>query len=147
MEKLKYKIEIKWSEEDQIYIARVPELDGVVTHGKTPSEALEMAEEAIELHLESLREHGEPIPEAIFAKKFSGKFPIRVSPDLHASAVLRQKKLGLKSLNSYIECLIGLDTNRDIEDVDADKKVLIKKSAMVSKIRSNRADSKRKRVK
>jgi antitoxin HicB len=40
----------------------VPALPGCYTQGDTRDEALTMAKEAIELHLESLREHGEPIP-------------------------------------------------------------------------------------
>ena len=40
----------------------VPALPGCLTQGDTRDEALTMAKEAIELHLESLREHGEPIP-------------------------------------------------------------------------------------
>ena len=40
----------------------VPALPGCFTQGDTRDEALSMAREAIELHLESLREHGEPVP-------------------------------------------------------------------------------------
>jgi predicted RNase H-like HicB family nuclease len=40
----------------------VPALPGCFTQGETRDEAISMAREAIELHLESLREHGEPIP-------------------------------------------------------------------------------------
>ncbi len=40
----------------------VPALPGCYTQGDTRDEALSMAKEAITLHLESLREHGEPIP-------------------------------------------------------------------------------------
>lgn len=45
------------------YTVTVPTLPGVVTYGRTVDEAKAMAREAIELHLEALREHGEPIPE------------------------------------------------------------------------------------
>src|SRR5918996_4015960 len=41
----RYEIVIHWSEEDQVYIASVPELTGVVTHGNTPAEAAENAVE------------------------------------------------------------------------------------------------------
>jgi len=40
----------------------VPALPGCYTQGETREEALEMAREAIELHLESLRENGDGIP-------------------------------------------------------------------------------------
>jgi predicted RNase H-like HicB family nuclease len=60
--KHKYKVDVKWSDEDEVYVARVPKLDGVVTHGSTVVEASERAEAAIKLHLESLKKHNQPIP-------------------------------------------------------------------------------------
>lgn len=44
------------------YTVIVPSLPGCVTYGDTIEKAIEMAKEAIELYLESLREHGEEIP-------------------------------------------------------------------------------------
>lgn len=44
------------------FTAIVPALAGCVTYGKDLEEAKKMAKEAIELYLESLREHNEDIP-------------------------------------------------------------------------------------
>jgi len=44
------------------YTVIVPSLPGCVTYGDTVEEAIEMAKEAIELYIESLKEHGEEIP-------------------------------------------------------------------------------------
>jgi predicted RNase H-like HicB family nuclease len=43
--------------------AYVPDLPGCVAVGETREEAMDLIREAIELHVESLREHGEPVPE------------------------------------------------------------------------------------
>lgn len=43
--------------------AYVPDLPGCVAVGETREEALQLIREAIEFHLEGLREQGEPIPE------------------------------------------------------------------------------------
>ena len=40
----------------------VPDLPGCVSVGGSREEAIEMITEAIELHIESLREHGEDVP-------------------------------------------------------------------------------------
>jgi len=45
----KYEIIIYWSNDDQAYIAEVPELPGCVTHGRTPRESLANCQEAIDL--------------------------------------------------------------------------------------------------
>ena len=44
------------------YAAYVPDLPGCVATGATRDEAIREIETAIVLHLESLREHGEPVP-------------------------------------------------------------------------------------
>ena len=59
----KYKITINWSEENQFFIAEVPELPGCMAHGNTQEAALENIKEATELWLETAREFDDPIPE------------------------------------------------------------------------------------
>jgi len=44
------------------YTLMVPLLPGCVTYGETIEEAIDMAKEAIELYIESLKEHSEIIP-------------------------------------------------------------------------------------
>jgi predicted RNase H-like HicB family nuclease len=43
--------------------AYVPDLPGCVAVGESREEVLELIREAIELHIESLRENGEAVPE------------------------------------------------------------------------------------
>lgn len=59
----KYEIIIYWSDEDQAFIADVPELPGCMAHGDTPSEALSNANDAISHWIETAREFGDPVPE------------------------------------------------------------------------------------
>lgn len=59
----KYKIIIYWSNEDQVFIAEVPELPGCITHGDTQAAALENANEAIQLWIDTANEFGDPVPE------------------------------------------------------------------------------------
>lgn len=42
--------------------AYVPDLPGCVAVGETRDEARQLIREAIEMHIESLRENGEPVP-------------------------------------------------------------------------------------
>ncbi len=43
--------------------AYVPDLPGCVACGDTEDEVRRLIEEAVALHIESLREHGEPVPQ------------------------------------------------------------------------------------
>ena len=44
------------------YTVMVPSLPGCITYGNNVEEAIKMAKEAIELYIESLKEHDEEIP-------------------------------------------------------------------------------------
>ena len=59
----KYAIIVYWSDEDQVFIAEVPELPGCMAHADTPGSALANAHEAIQLWIDTAREFGDPIPE------------------------------------------------------------------------------------
>ncbi|HYW70503.1 MAG TPA: type II toxin-antitoxin system HicB family antitoxin [Pyrinomonadaceae bacterium] len=61
---MKYRVLIE-QDEDGIFVAEVPSLPGCVSQGDTREEATRNIKEAIELYLESLRAHDEPIPPPI----------------------------------------------------------------------------------
>lgn len=57
-----YAIEIFYSEEDEGYIAIVPELPGCSAFGETEERALREVKIAMQLWLEAARDMGRPIP-------------------------------------------------------------------------------------
>jgi predicted RNase H-like HicB family nuclease len=57
-----YSLIIDWSDEDQLYIARAPDLPGCVTHGHTYEEAARKGQEAIESWVDAARADGETLP-------------------------------------------------------------------------------------
>jgi len=59
----RYEVVLYWSDEDQVYVAEVPELSGCLAHGDTREAALHNVEEAMQLWIETAREFGDPIPE------------------------------------------------------------------------------------
>ena len=59
----KYEIIIYWSEEDDAFIAEVPELTGCMADGETYQKALANAEIIIQEWIETALEIGRPIPE------------------------------------------------------------------------------------
>lgn len=59
----KYEIIIYWSDEDQVYVAEVPELSGCMAHGKSQREALSNVRDAVALWVKTAKEFGDPIPE------------------------------------------------------------------------------------
>ena len=63
MMKLKYEIILFWSEEDETYLAEVPELPGCMADGSSPQKALANAEKIIDEWIEIAKSTGRPIPE------------------------------------------------------------------------------------
>jgi predicted RNase H-like HicB family nuclease len=61
--KWKYEIIIYWSEEDQAYIAEVPELPGCAADGRTYKHALANVEVIIHEWIETAKELKRSIPE------------------------------------------------------------------------------------
>jgi predicted RNase H-like HicB family nuclease len=58
----RYEIVIQWSDEDQVFIASVPELPGARTHGDTPAEAAEKAVEVAASWIYGSRQLGHAVP-------------------------------------------------------------------------------------
>ncbi len=61
MQHLTYRILLR-KEPEGGFTVTVPSLPGCVTYGEPMDEAVEMAKEAIELYVESLEAHKEPVP-------------------------------------------------------------------------------------
>ena len=59
----KYEVIIYWSEEDNTFVAEVPELAGCMADGATYQEALANAEVVIQEWIETAAELGRPIPQ------------------------------------------------------------------------------------
>ena len=59
----RYEIIIYWSDEDQAFVAEVPELPGCMADGSSYYEALSNAEQIIEEWLLTATDLGRPIPQ------------------------------------------------------------------------------------
>ena len=58
----KYEIIIYWSENDQSFLAEVPELPGCMADGKTYVEALQNAEVVVDEWIQTAKSLNRPIP-------------------------------------------------------------------------------------
>jgi predicted RNase H-like HicB family nuclease len=61
-----YAMVIQWSEEDQLYIASLPEFGpGAKTHGATYEDAARQGQDALESLIEAYQADGQVLPEPI----------------------------------------------------------------------------------
>jgi predicted RNase H-like HicB family nuclease len=59
----KHEVIIYWSAEDEVFVAKAPELPGCVADGPTQEAALGNIQEAMSLWI-AAKEFGDPVPEA-----------------------------------------------------------------------------------
>ena len=59
----RYEVIIYWSDEDQAFIAEVPELPGCAADGATYAEAISNVEVIIREWIETAQELGRPVPQ------------------------------------------------------------------------------------
>ncbi len=101
-----YLINIFWSEEDQIYMAEAPELEGCITHGNSPEEAVRKAGEAIKSWIQAAKKLKHPLPQPVTKRRVSGKFNVRIPKTLHKSLIVKSAQEGV-SLNHLVTTLLS----------------------------------------
>lgn len=97
-----YTYHVKWSPEDGAFIARVAEFKSLSAHSEVSQEdALREAKELVQFVLEDLQESGEEIPAPHSLRDYSGRFNVRMTPDLHRELVLEAERQNV-SLNHLV---------------------------------------------
>ena len=87
----KYDIILYWSEEDEAFIAEVPDLPGCAADGPTYEGALSAVQEVMDIWIETQKEMGHSIPGLICSTKSSHKTAGIVIPDDAKDAALVKK--------------------------------------------------------
>lgn len=92
---------VEWSDEDQCFIGRCPELTLGGVHGGDEAKVYAELCEAVEEWIGLLHTDGTSLPHPLGqAQDFSGKFVLRVEPSLHRRLAAKALAAG-ESLNSY----------------------------------------------
>ncbi|BCA78993.1 type II toxin-antitoxin system HicB family antitoxin [Desulfuromonas sp. KJ2020] len=102
----KYGFRFLWSDEDSGFIVTCPDFPGFSAFGETTENALEEANIALDLLVESLRTAGTALPEPTKAADYSGQVRLRMPKSLHRSLVQRAEMEGV-SLNTWLITLLS----------------------------------------
>ena len=94
----KYTYRVTWSQEDTEYVGLCAEFPSLSWLAETPEGALKGVSKLVGEVVEDMRHNDEPVPEPISAKQFSGKFMIRVPPEVHRQLAIQAAEAGV-SLN------------------------------------------------
>ena len=93
---------VEWSDEDQCFIGRCPELFDGAVHGSDEAKVYRELCDTVEEWIELLGKDGTPLPESFAGTKIksTGNFVLRLEPALHRRLVAKARASG-ESLNSY----------------------------------------------
>lgn len=94
----RYTYRVTWSEDDREHVGLCAEFPSLSWLARTPESALEGIRTMVAEAVDDMESNRELIPEPIASKKYSGKFMVRIPPDIHRDLVIKAAEAGV-SLN------------------------------------------------
>jgi len=94
----RYTYRVTWSEDDNEYVGLCAEFPSLSWLTSTPEAALKGIRKVVEDVVKDMRGEGEEVPEPIASRRYSGKFMIRVPPEVHRNLAIKAAEAGV-SLN------------------------------------------------
>jgi len=93
-----YTYRVTWSEDDKEYVGLCAEFPSLSWLAGSQQSALNGIRSVVARVVADMKRHREPIPEPLAGKHFSGKFLVRVPPDVHRHLAVEAAESGV-SLN------------------------------------------------
>lgn len=97
----RYTYRVTWSEEDQEHVGLCAEFPSLSWLENTPEKALTGIRKIVKETIQDMQTNNEPVPEPIATKSFSGKFMVRVPPEMHRELAIKAAEQGV-SLNRLV---------------------------------------------
>ena len=92
---------VTWSEEDQEYVGLCAEFPSLSWLEATPEKSLQGIRKLVKEVVTDLRRSKDPVPEPISTRPFSGKFMVRVPPEVHRALAIQAAESGV-SINRLV---------------------------------------------
>ena len=102
----KYTYRVTWSEEDDEFIGLCAEFPGLSWLADTPEGALKGIRTVVRKCIKDMKSSGENIPAPIATKSYSGKFMVRVPPEVHRQLAVKAAESGI-SLNRVVSAKLA----------------------------------------
>ena len=94
----RYTYRVTWSEDDNEHVGLCVEFPCLSWLAKKPELALKGIRKLVENVVRDMLKEGEAVPEPIACRKYSGKFMVRVPPQVHRKLAIQAAESGV-SLN------------------------------------------------
>ena len=97
----RYTYRVTWSEDDKEYVGLCAEFPSLSWLSATPEAALKGIRKIVAETIADMEKNDEIVPEPIACRQYSGKFIVRVPPDVHRNLAIRAAESGI-SLNRVV---------------------------------------------
>jgi len=97
----RYTYRVTWSEDDNEYVGLCAEFPSLSWLASTPEAALKGIRKLVADIVKDMESNDEIVPEPIACRQYSGKFMVRVPPDVHRNLAIRSAESGI-SLNRIV---------------------------------------------
>jgi predicted HicB family RNase H-like nuclease len=97
----RYTYRVTWSEDDQEYVGLCVEFPSLSWLAKSPEAALQGIRKIVNDAITDMRDNGEIPPSPLSGKSFSGRFIVRLPPEVHRDLAIKAAEEGI-SLNRLI---------------------------------------------
>ncbi|NQT72070.1 MAG: type II toxin-antitoxin system HicB family antitoxin [Chloroflexi bacterium] len=101
-----YTYKLTWSRADGMHVGLCAEFPLLSWLADTPEEALTGIRDVVAESVQWLEDDGEPVPEPLATREYSGKFIVRVTPDLHRDLTIAAAE-AKTSLNRYVNAKLS----------------------------------------
>ena len=93
-----YTYRVTWSPDDGEHVGLCAEFSSLSWLAPTPGGALKGIRQLVSEVVADLKESGEPVPEPLASRPYSGRFLVRVPPEVHRELAMEAAEAGV-SLN------------------------------------------------
>ncbi len=97
----RYTYRVTWSEEDNEYVGLCAEFPSLSWLEESPEKALFGVRKLVKETVADLKKTKEPVPDPISTRPFSGKFMVRVPPEVHRMLAIKAAESGV-SINRLV---------------------------------------------
>ena len=94
----KFTYRVTWSEADEEYVGLCAEFPSLSWLAASPEAALKGLRNVVAEVISDMMHNGESVPQPIATKRYSGKFMVRIPPDVHRQLAIQAAEAGV-SLN------------------------------------------------
>jgi predicted HicB family RNase H-like nuclease len=102
----RYTYRITWSEEDKEYVGLCAEFPSLSWLAESPELALKGIRAVVGDVIKDMKDNAESPPNPLSCRKFSGKFVVRIPPEIHRKLAIEAEEEGI-SLNRLVSAKLS----------------------------------------